>query len=149
MNSGRILDIGSGDGREGLPFEEAGFHVTSIDIKNGIDAKTYEYPKDEYDIVIAKNSLPFMSDSQFNVISNAYSTLKPGGFFYGTVFGKDEPWAKLGIITPLDFSETLDFITHLGFDVIWKCEEKGIGKTMKGEMKDWHILKFLVKKQTK
>lgn len=143
---GNIIDIGSGDGGEGKVFEENGFSVTSIDIKDGVDATQFTYPSGEYDIAIAKNSLPFMKDKQFEVISSVYSTLKVGGYFYGTVFGKDEPWAKTGLITPMDFSEILKFLNKIDFKIIWQCEEKGLGKTMKGEFKDWHILKFLVRK---
>jgi SAM-dependent methyltransferase len=140
---GSVIDIGSGNGKEGDVFKENGFDVTSID---GVDATDYSYPKERYDIAIAKNSLPFMRDKQLNVISNIHSTLKNGGYFYGTVFGKEDPWAKEGLITPMDFMEVLEFLNKIGFKIIWQCEEKGLGKTMKGEFKDWHILKFLVRK---
>ena len=146
LKEGIVIDIGSGDGREGEIFKENGFQVTSIDIKGGIDATEYSYPKEEYDIAIAKNSLPFMKDKQLDVISNIYKTLKKGGYFYGTVFGKNDPWAKSGLITPMDFIELLEFFNKVNFKIIWQCEEKGIGKTIKGDFKDWHILKFLVRK---
>ncbi len=144
--NGHVIDIGSGDGREGLLFKENGLHVTDIDIKYGIDATTYDYPQDTYDIAIAKNSLPFMNDKQFDVIKKVYHTLKNGGYFYGTVFGKDEPWVEQGILTGMDFIKTEDYLKELGFKVVWKSEEKGIGKSMKDELKNWHIFKFLCQK---
>ena len=103
VTNGKLIDIGGGNGSESTPFQENGFEVTLIDLKNGIDATTYSYPKEEYNIAIARNSLPFMKDKQFDVISNVYNTLKPGGYFYGTVFGVEEPWAKENLITPIDF----------------------------------------------
>lgn len=146
IKKGEVIDIGSGDGREGDVFKENGYFVTSIDTKDGIDATTYSYPTEKYDVVIANNSLPFMKDKQLDVILNIYKSLKNGGYFYGTVFGKEEPWAETGIITALDFNETITFFKKIGFTIIWQSEEKGLGKTMKGDFKNWHILKFLVKK---
>lgn len=142
----KLIDIGSGDGSEASLFQKNGFQVTLIDLKNGIDATTYSYPKEEYNIAIARNSLPFMKNKQFDVISNIYNTLKPGGYFYGTVFGDEDPWAKEGLITPINFQELIVFLNKLNFKIIWQSEEKGIGKTMKGDLKDWHIFKFLVRK---
>ncbi len=40
----------------------------------------------------------------------------------------------------------IEFLKKTGFSVLWQSEEKGLGKTMKGEFKNWHILKFLAKK---
>ncbi|MES2409074.1 MAG: methyltransferase domain-containing protein [Patescibacteria group bacterium] len=144
--SGKLIDIGSGDGKEAALFQGNGFEVTLIDLKNGIDATTYLYPKEEYDIAIARNSLPFMKDKQFDVINNIYKTLKTGGYFYGTVFGSEDPWAKEELITPINFQELTTFLNKLNFKIIWQSEEKGIDKTMKGDLKDWHVFKFLVRK---
>lgn len=142
----KLIDIGGGNGSETMSFKENGFEVTLIDLKNGIDATTYLYPNNEYDIAIAKNSLPFMGHKQFDVITNIYKTLKNGGYFYGTVFGAEDPWAKEGLVTPVDFNEVAEFLKKLKFNIIWQSEEKGVGKTMNGDLKDWHILKFLVRK---
>lgn len=49
-------------------------------------------------------------------------------------------------LTPIDFNEMIEFLKKTGFSVLWQSEEKGLGKTMKGEFKNWHILKFLAKK---
>ncbi|MDQ5950550.1 MAG: hypothetical protein QG585_492 [Patescibacteria group bacterium] len=141
-----VFDIGAGDGREGKIFIENGFNVTSIDKKDGIDAITYEYPKEKFDIIIAKNSLPFMGNHQFDVIEKIYSSLKKEGYFLGTIFGHKEPWAKEGIITPIDFDTAKEKLNKLGFEIIWFTIEEGIGKTMKGELKNWHIFTFLCKK---
>lgn len=146
IDMGKVIDIGSGDGREGKLFEEHGYGVTSIDIKNGIDATTYSYPIGWYNIAIANNSLPFMKDKQFEVVLSVYNTLKEEGYFYGTVFGNEEPWVKEGFVTPLDFENVRKFLEKIGFQFIWQSEEKGLGRTMKGDLKKWHIFKFLVKK---
>lgn len=142
----KVIDIGGGNGSETFTFKENGFEVTLIDLKNGIDATTYIYGEEKFDIAIAKNSLPFMKESQMDVMANVYKALKKGGYFYGTVFGKDDPWAKAGLVTSLDFPSVLGFLEEIGFRMIWQCEEKGVGKTMKGDYKDWHILKFLIRK---
>ncbi len=142
----KLIDIGSGDGSHGAEFQKDGWEVTFIEKKDGLDASIYDFPKDTYAIAVARNSLPFMEDKQFEVISKIYDTLKVGGYFYGTVFGHDEPWAKTGKITPLDFDETRNYLKGLGFSIIWESVEKGIGKAQNGELKEWHILKFVCRK---
>ena len=146
LTHGEIIDIGSGDGYVGKEFEDNGFEVTYIEKKNGLDATVYEYPSDYFGLAIARNSLPFMGNKQFDVISNIYKSLKKEGYFYGTVFGKNEPWVKEGFVTAVDFDELTEFLKSIGFSILWQSEENGIGPTMKGDLKDWHILKFLVQK---
>ena len=72
LTHGEIIDIGSGDGYVGKEFEDNGFEVTYIEKKNGLDATVYEYPSDYFGLAIARNSLPFMGNKQFDVISNIY-----------------------------------------------------------------------------
>ncbi|MES2060152.1 MAG: hypothetical protein V4438_03915, partial [Patescibacteria group bacterium] len=140
-----LIDVGSGDGSSGAEFESHGWEVTYIEKKNGVDATTYDFPIDTYGLAVARNSLPFMEDKQLDVISKIYSTLKQGGYFYGTVFGIEDPWAKEGIITPVDFDIFKSDLKNLGFEILWESVEKGTGKTMKGDFKNWHIFKFLCK----
>lgn len=143
---GNVIDIGSGDGHIGKEFEDKGFNVTYIEKKDGIDAVTYNYSKGKYGLAIARNSLPFMGRMQFVVITKIHSSLKKGGYFYGTVFGKDEPWVKKGIVTPLNFRAVERYLKSLGFQALWQSEEKGLGKAKSGEIKNWHIFKFLCRK---
>jgi hypothetical protein len=144
----KLIDIGSGDGKHGAEFEAHGYEVTYLEKKNGQDAITYDYPKDTYGIAVARNSLPFMGENQFQVMMKIYDTLKVGGYFYGTVFGDKEPWAREGKITALEFSRVEKFLESLGFQILWKSTEEGIGKAFfDGQIKNWHIFKFLCKKQ--
>lgn len=143
----KLIDIGSGDGRHGAEFERHGYDVTYIEKQDGIDATTYAFPSDTYGIAVARNSLPFMGNDQYKVISNIYNTLKVGGYFYGTVFGNKDPWAKEGKITPLDLEETEKYLKKIGFDIVWKSVEEGVGKArFDGRIKNWHIFKFLCRK---
>lgn len=146
--SRRVIDIGSGDGKHGKEFESHGWEVTYIEKKDGLDATTYDYPGDTFGLAIARNSLPFMGDKQFEVVAKIYFTLVKGGYFYGTVFGHEEPWAKTGIITPLDFTDVETYLKKIGFDILWQSTEKGIGKAQNGEVKQWHIFKFLCQKKS-
>jgi SAM-dependent methyltransferase len=146
LKKGSIIDIGSGDGSDAKVFEAKGFSVFCIDKKDGIDAVTFKYPKNKFNYAIAKNSLPFMGKHQLEIISKIYLCLKKGGIFYGTIFGKDDPWSEKGIITPLSFRTVEKHLKKSGFEILWRAEEKGIGRTMKGELKNWHIFKFLVRK---
>ncbi|HEY4512832.1 MAG TPA: hypothetical protein VJH63_04270 [Candidatus Paceibacterota bacterium] len=141
-----LIDVGSGDGSHGKEFEAHGFKVSYIEKENGLDAITYDFPKNTYGIAVARNSLPFMGKDQYKVISKIYSSLKRRGYFYGTVFGKEEPWAKKRIITPIDFKKLRKHFKRLGFEILWEGEEKGIGRALNGEIKLWHIFKFLCKK---
>lgn len=146
LKTGKLIDIGSGDGSQGKEFENEGWIVFNVEKKDGLDATTFNFPENSYDLAIARNSLPFMGIYQMEVVENIYKSLKKDGFFYGTVFGKDDPWAKEGLITAVNFDAFKEQILNLGFTILWVTEEKGIGKRKNGELKDWHILKFLVKK---
>ncbi|MFA6050385.1 MAG: class I SAM-dependent methyltransferase [Candidatus Paceibacterota bacterium] len=142
----KLVDVGSGDGKNGAEFESHGWGVAYIEKKNGLDATTYDFPQEEFGLAIARNSLPFMEEKQLDVISKIFNTLKKGGYFYGTIFGKEDPWAKEGIITALDFDDVRNYLKQIGFKIVWEGEEKGIGKSMKGDLKNWHIFKFLCQK---
>ncbi len=146
--SGRVIDVGSGDGNQGKEFEAAGFEVTYIEKKDGLDAITYEYPEEVYDIAIANNSLPFMGLEQEKVVNGIYRALKTGGVFYGTVFGFKDPWSQNETVRAVDFDKFRTFLLLKGFKVVWYSEEFGIHpKDSDHKLKDWHIMRFIAVKQ--
>jgi len=48
-----ILDLCGGTGSWSLPYKEAGFKVINVEIKEGLDVKTYDPPKNVYGILAA------------------------------------------------------------------------------------------------
>lgn len=146
IKKGTVIDIGSGDGREGKLFQENGFKVLNLDKKNGTNVLEYKFLPEVFDIAIAKNSLPFMGTKQLYIIEKVYESLKKGGYFYGTVFGEKDPWAQEKLITPLDFKKLRKKLVKLGFKILWVSEEEGLGRKIDGGFKNWHIFKFLITK---
>ncbi len=167
IKEGNILDIGSGSGDDAIALEKKGFIVTSIE-KNkdrydlimekvhesdskieviNIEIENYNFPVDKYNVIVAKNSLPFIlqKENQFKVIEKTYSSLTKNGYLYLTLFGPKDAWAN-NIITGIDFKEAKTFLKKTGFEIKWHAIEEGWSKTTKGELKYWDINKFICKK---
>lgn len=110
--SGKILDIGIGEGRNAFFFAKQGYEVEGIDISETainrcveqaekynlpIDAKVgdireYEVKKDNYSLIILSNVLNFFSvEDIVTIISKLKTGLKENGLIYINVFDNEEP----------------------------------------------------------
>ncbi|MFH1979216.1 MAG: class I SAM-dependent methyltransferase, partial [Patescibacteria group bacterium] len=97
---GAALDIGFGRGNDSIFLASKGFGVTAIDTKKNntddliriakennlsvkaemIDVRKFEFRQDAYEIIVAMNSLFFLSGNEFKtIIQNVKKSLKPGG----------------------------------------------------------------------
>lgn len=97
---GAALDIGFGNGRDSIFLASKGFGVTAIDTKKNnidnlavvakennlsikaqlIDVRKFEFCPNIYEIIVAMNSLFFLSSNEFKkVVENIKKSLKPGG----------------------------------------------------------------------
>jgi ubiquinone/menaquinone biosynthesis C-methylase UbiE len=94
-----LLDIGCGDGRDSIYFEEQGVKVTAIDFSeeaisrlkkkapkiNAIvkEIQHMDFPDASFDAIYAHLSLHYFDDSTTDTIfGNIYRMLKPGGLLF-------------------------------------------------------------------
>lgn len=110
--SGKVLDVGIGEGRNALFFAKQGYEVEGIDISEtainrclqlskklnlNIDAKvddirTFKVKKEEYSLIILSNVLNFFSDDEISdIIIKLKTGLKEDGLIYINVFDNEEP----------------------------------------------------------
>lgn len=114
---GAALDIGFGKGNDSIFLANKGFAVTAIDVKKGnvddlaravkennisiktelIDVRKFEFRPDTYEIIVAMNSLFFLSGDEFKiVIENIKKSLKSSGLAIISSFTvKDSLFKKL------------------------------------------------------
>jgi SAM-dependent methyltransferase len=101
-NCNRLLEIGAGPGRDSLYFQQAGLHVTCIDLSEemvrlcqdkGLDAHCMDFyhldfPPGSFDAVYAMNCLLHVPKMQLpGVLDQIIHVLKPGGLFFCGVYG--------------------------------------------------------------
>lgn len=110
--SGEALDIGCGKGDNALFLAEKGFNVTAIDINNNLiknlenqaekigirintahsDMRNFYLQENRYSIIIAINSLFFLSQDEFiDAIKKIKNSVKPGGIIIITSFTVKDP----------------------------------------------------------
>ncbi|MEL3958181.1 class I SAM-dependent methyltransferase [Caldifermentibacillus hisashii] len=110
--SGKVFDVGIGEGRNALYFAKQGYKVEGIDISETAinrclllskehnvninakvdDIRTYDIKKEEYSLIILSNVLNFFSIKEVNdIITKLKNGLKENGLFYINVFDNEEP----------------------------------------------------------
>ena len=158
------IDLGCGAGVETRALLDAGWSVTAIDgaasteehvlaatdgaapgrltIRTAGFSTLTELPG--ADLVYAGYSLPFVDPRAFATLwSTVRSSLRPGGWFAGNLFGDRDSWA-----------DTLDgtFLTRLqarslfaGLDVVRFEEEDADGRAFSGP-KHWHVFDVIARR---
>lgn len=163
--SGKALDIGSYDGRNFPPLLEMGYQIDAIEIREDMceqirgqypfvnlfegDAASFEYKENEYDVILCHNVFPFMGSNLavVDVIEKSIKALKPGGLFWFTLFGDNDGWAEN--INTYDFeSMKQQLMGDDRVDLIFSSTEDGLGAAMNGDVKNWHIHGYLVRKKS-
>jgi len=158
------LDLGAGALNESRYLLSRGFeHVTAVDKEplareivttlppNSFsyiisEAETYEFPKDEFDIVNAQYSLPFVNPNKFEkVMEGIQLSLKTSGIFVGQFFGDRDEW-NIKDSGMTFHSKEAALKTLADFESIIFREEEADKPTAAGEMKHWHVFHFIVRK---
>lgn len=160
VTEGKMLDLGSGNGQDAVAATEAGLKVTAVD-KNPVDKtsensrvdfvveriENFKIEKNKYNLIYADNSLPFLKkEDAVRVIKDAAFNLKKDGVLYFSLFGINDAWSEDKNMNFWTRDEVNDFISTLNLSLYRKVEEEGYAPKMNGEIKYWHIFRFILKK---
>lgn len=149
-----VIDLGSGAGVESRGFLNRGWNVFAMDAEPEAIAWLLTKVEGEQrerlttavgafdqvdlppaDLVFAQYSLPFAEADRFDAsVRAAVGAVKPGGWFYGHLFGPNDDWAREGT-TPID-KEGID--RHFsGFEL--SIDEEDADGDFTGGTKHWHV----------
>lgn len=163
--TGNAIDLGCGSGNDTIFLIKNNWNVTAIDSsdlekiirdklnENKQDKLKFEVQKfenlklDKCDLIIANNSLPFCNKTYFNKMwKEICSSIKSGGHFVGNFFGEKDEWNNQNTKrTFLSKNEVLELFKN-DFKIL-KFQEIEINKpTAEGEMKHWHFIEVVAKK---
>lgn len=161
-SKGRALDLGAGSLRNTPALLDAGFEVDAVDrdplmqeaaaelghpklhtfLTTFLD---FEYPVTAYDFILAKNTLPFESPSDFPALwKKILSALAPGGIFCGTFFGPNDTWSNRPHMNFLSRSEVEKYLAPLEKIAFTEIEEDR--EDIQGNMKHWHVFEAIARK---
>ena len=160
----KALDLGAGAFNDIKYILSEGFkHVVAVDkvsvaediLKNLLPAQVsyvisrfedFEFVENNYDLVNAQYSLPFIEKNSFNkVFEKILSSLKSGGVFNGQFFGDRDEWNKGDDKMTFHTKEEAENLLK-GLKVIKFVEEEKNGSTASGQDKHWHVFHFIVVK---
>jgi SAM-dependent methyltransferase len=143
---GVALEVGAGEGKDASDIRSLGYTVMEFDKTSGTDLRTYDYGCDRFDFINVNNVLPFVQDKEEVKVTLQKMTqaLKKGGILHFTLFGENDPWISRPEMSFWSFHESNDFVDTLDLKCILRCSEEYMGKTMAGEDKYWHILRFVL-----
>lgn len=157
------VDLGCGDGRDTVELLRRGWLVLAIDSEqNAFDRlqarpiqrdllqtqlmcfETLTLPP-SIDLINASFCLPFCQPAHFpHLWETIVTSLNPGGYFCGQLFGERDSWA----VYPDRTHHTREQIQVLlkPFEIEWFDEEEHPGVTAMGEQKHWHIFHIVARK---
>ncbi len=166
LHGGKALDLGVGPGHESIILAKRDYHVTAVDLSEktietlqskiaGLPIKlvhsnilSFEIHLNSFDLIIVKNVLPFLENKNdaIEVIKKLANGLKNNGIIYLTLFGPSDEWANKPTMSFFEYQEAIDLLSSLPLKILHRSTEEGLGSTMFGDIKYWHIHKFLCQK---
>ena len=158
------LDLGSGALNDSKFLLEQGFnHVTALDMEPVAesiakalppnrfsyiisDFESYQFPENQFDLINAQFSLPFNPPETFNqLIDKIYKSLNSQGVFTGQFFGDKDEWNQPA--SKLTFHSCAQAKKVLSpFSMIFFAEREDDQTTVAGNLKHWHVIDFIVRK---
>ena len=158
----KAIDLGCGSGNDTIYLLKNNYFVTAVDkeesivdiIKSRISdtskldfvIENFENVKlNEADLIVANFSLYFCNPKYFKKFWNEITqNITPGGYFVGNFMGKEDEWSKDNNRTFVDKEELMEMFK--GFKIVYFDEKKFNKKTVKGDMKFWHVFEIIAKK---
>ena len=106
----------------------------------------FDFADDKYDLVVAKNSLPFVTPEEFPVLWERLSnSVKTGGVFAGTFFGMRDTWTttypRMTFLTQEQVKNLLEKFETLSFN-----EREEDATDIQGNPKHWHLYEVIARK---
>lgn len=155
----RVLDVGYGKGLEALKLAELGCIVDAVDPKGdkieNPNIKIFNNTIEEFDLsqqyglVIAQNVL-FFIESPLEMAQKLLGVITKDGVLCISFLGEKDAWCgkeNIFCITEKDINELKSKIISDGNEVIFFQEELGLGSTMAGPLKNWHVYSLIVRKK--
>lgn len=157
----KAIDIGAGALRNARFLLSEGFEVTTIDkwpkseeIALSLDNEKiypitkrfeeFDFPINEYDLVCAMSSLPFIPKELYNqVFAKIIDSLKRDGIFCGTFFGPIDSWKDSNLT--LHTREEVETLFKK-FKILFITEVNEIRDAITGETKNYHRINIIAKK---
>ena len=147
--NGIALEVGSGDGEDAKALEELGYTVEKFDKKEGIDLRDFAFVPEKYDFININNVLPFIKDKRevIESLKKMAASLKKGGVLHFTLFGINDAWATKPEMSFWTFDEANTMVDDLVGKCVIRSSEEYVGKTMAGDQKYWHMLRYVLVKK--
>lgn len=167
-NIGYALDLGCGKSTNVLSLASLGFEVDAVDFNNEIvnaladelkkeenkslkinlfnqKIQEFDIKKEKYDCIIANNSLPLIDSKEkvFEIIKNVVNGLKKDGCLYLTLFGTKDEWVTKKDMSFFEYDEIKNRLDSLDIKFYHSNIEEGFGKTNAGNIKYWHVFRFI------
>ena len=162
---GLAVDLGCGDGRDTAELLRRNWSVLAIDgekeaitrlrrrrelNRTYLETRVQKFEDltlpPEVDLINASFSLPFCPPEHFADLWDVIETsLKPGGWFCGQLFGDRDSWAADGNMTHHSRTGVEQLLAR--FQVRQLKEAEHDGQTALGEEKHWHFYHIVARKQ--
>lgn len=151
------LDVGAKDCADSIELVSEGFLVDSVDIhkkSSFCDAKDITYIQSrfedfttdkKYNLILSRHVLPFLDLEVKDSVNKISGLMSQDAVLYFTVFGPEDDWSINPKIKICSKDEALNIASEIG-TVLYHSEEKFLGKTYKGDIKNWHITTIVLKK---
>lgn len=154
---GFALDIGCYKGEDALTLARLGYTVDALDIDishalyhlediNYIEADiiSADIDKSKYSLIVANNSLPFISDKESvkNVLRRMKDGLKKGGIMHFSIFGPESYWFGRRDMSFFEYYEITDFVKTLGLQIYEKSSIQGFRETMSDGIRFLDVHRF-------
>jgi len=155
-----VLDIGTRDFVVARVFAENGFDVHAIDpnpsdcsensSRIAFETTTLEDfdSQRRYGVVIASYVSHLVTYETNEYLQRLRSLTRPDGLIYVTTLGDQDGWAEQPWAKAADLETTCKTINTIGLQVLYQSVEWFDGHLYDGTPKHWHVLKFVLSKET-